>query len=935
MMYHIALGLKSLHNNKYAHRDIKPENILITLDGSHKISDFACSTNKFYENINNNRNEIVFDISRNTTPAFRAPEQLDLYSGFPINEKVDIWALGVILYSILYEAQPFASTSENGINRIKKGDLVLSEEMAQSYSAPLIDLLRKLLKPNPRERISSYDLVIFVEQYISSINVNKNLMNELQNTQVINIKKRTYSLANRMAEYTAKLFKRHSTQFWVLKLTDENIEAWPKLKYIKYLVNKAWSKRNKIPKLYQNLSSRPVHYLSFVALKSLYVIHHYIYLGPHETMDPSNFGFLLDEFINSFSNLWNTRYQTDNYDKDESLKNSNVTKFVVNYAEFLKVKIAYHKKYSYIENNYSIEQLLTKNFDFSLLVDKKFITDTISLYSLVYQKLVQIPIIVKQISNTIDMILQIFNEELISLFNFIFYVLIAFKNYNSPNINKNENLLKVFDSQFLEITNKSREYIEKFKKFRSEIKSKNVLLSFPGNSNESGNIVAEYFKNLDNNLKFFPSVEFNIKGFMGSSKDLIGVKLNRNIGKLIEQNLFFDKRENERDFNNNTSFSDDEKPPISPTKDIINQINNINTNRQSVGSSNIINGINGSYNNSNQMQVITLGNVNSSNQVATGKNKKDFEFSDEKFVNTNNNFEFDTKRNTALNKQNNYATKESLNNARITPNNDNLSLFGDNTNMMIQMKERVDKSPIRANSMHKQNSEKMITNLNFAQNNKNNNNNMEQPKNNTANHYNNNQSLFNVNFFSKSNVPQNNNNNNAVPLQNKIDDSYFTAYSNVYNDNNINNNMYPNSNTIRKFSGGEQEVQLNTTNVLNALNQIFESNKNEMQINTLYPNQQNEPYDTNKFKRVLNDMDKKVSTIQNNIYPNANNTQSNFNPNYNLQQDYSPIVNNKRSTFPNNNVNQKTEIKVKDFSNLFNIDKNENNNNKKKYARKY
>lgn len=34
---------------------------------------------------------VCLQITRNTTPAYRTPEMIDLYSNFPINEKQDIW----------------------------------------------------------------------------------------------------------------------------------------------------------------------------------------------------------------------------------------------------------------------------------------------------------------------------------------------------------------------------------------------------------------------------------------------------------------------------------------------------------------------------------------------------------------------------------------------------------------------------------------------------------------------------------------------------------------------------------------------------------------------------------------------------------------------------------------------------------------------------
>ncbi len=46
-------------------------------------------------------------INRNTTPMYRSPEMVDLYSNCPVNQKADIWALGCLLYTLCFRTHPF------------------------------------------------------------------------------------------------------------------------------------------------------------------------------------------------------------------------------------------------------------------------------------------------------------------------------------------------------------------------------------------------------------------------------------------------------------------------------------------------------------------------------------------------------------------------------------------------------------------------------------------------------------------------------------------------------------------------------------------------------------------------------------------------------------------------------------------------------------
>jgi len=451
-----------------------------------------------------------------------------LYSGNPINEKVDIWGLGILIYTLTFDTKPFYEFSSGEFNQVRKGNL-FKEEMINNCNPLLVELLKMLLKINPKERASAAEVISFIEKNVNSIGNIENTapLNKADLAEsLINLSKKNFNFVKRMSDATAKLFKRHSTQFWILKLTNEALDYPPKFKYIKNLVTKAWQKRHKVVKVYGNISSRPLHFISSVALKSVYVIHHYLFLGPKDTIQPKDFNF--EEFLVFLINLWNSRLTSGNYDKDDKLKNPLITKFIVSYAEFIKAKMNFHKKYTFVENNFSLDYIIKSNSDISVLLDKKFINDLLSFYSVTYQKLIQIPFVVKCISKTIDLIIQIFNEELHSMFCILFYLIVAFKKHNSSS--KNENLLKVYDSHFFEISNKIQENFDKLHKFRNEIKSPNQML------NLNNSTVQEYMKNLDDHLKFFPVGELNLRVFFANNLEPQGISLNSSIGRLVETN---------------------------------------------------------------------------------------------------------------------------------------------------------------------------------------------------------------------------------------------------------------------------------------------------------------------------------------------------------------------------------------------------------------
>ncbi|KAH6916694.1 other/NAK protein kinase [Coprinopsis sp. MPI-PUGE-AT-0042] len=106
----VCEGVAFMHNSRppLLHRDLKVENILQSSPTSYKLCDFGSATTVGKPPTNTAEiRALEADLGRHTTMQYRAPEMIDLYSKRPVDEKSDIWALGVLLYKLCYYTTPF------------------------------------------------------------------------------------------------------------------------------------------------------------------------------------------------------------------------------------------------------------------------------------------------------------------------------------------------------------------------------------------------------------------------------------------------------------------------------------------------------------------------------------------------------------------------------------------------------------------------------------------------------------------------------------------------------------------------------------------------------------------------------------------------------------------------------------------------------------
>jgi serine/threonine-protein kinase len=100
----LARGVHAAHRRGVVHRDLKPSNILLTSDGTPKVTDFGIAK-RLAGGLGHTRAGAILG-----TPCYMAPEQA-IGRTDEIGPHTDVWALGAILYELLTGRPPFMAES--------------------------------------------------------------------------------------------------------------------------------------------------------------------------------------------------------------------------------------------------------------------------------------------------------------------------------------------------------------------------------------------------------------------------------------------------------------------------------------------------------------------------------------------------------------------------------------------------------------------------------------------------------------------------------------------------------------------------------------------------------------------------------------------------------------------------------------------------------
>ena len=144
-------AIKSAHAAGVIHRDLKPDNLFLVAlpDGREdvRVLDFGLAR---LIAVDANSDQLTRSGEMLGTPSYMSPEQA--FGETDLDERSDVWAMGVILYECLGGRRPFEGENLGQVlKRITSGERPTVGEVAPGLPADVADLVERMLTV-PRER---------------------------------------------------------------------------------------------------------------------------------------------------------------------------------------------------------------------------------------------------------------------------------------------------------------------------------------------------------------------------------------------------------------------------------------------------------------------------------------------------------------------------------------------------------------------------------------------------------------------------------------------------------------------------------------------------------------------------------------------------------------------------------------------------------------
>lgn len=156
----VTEGLRAIHECGYAHRDLKTGNVCLSETMEPVLVDFGSAAVAKVEICGQpEAMKLQDEAGEKCSLCYRAPELFQVESYAIVDERIDIWSLGCVLYALCFFKSPFDAVYERGDSvslAVLSGKIPFPEN--SPYSKDLHELILFMLKTNPMERPFIYSV---------------------------------------------------------------------------------------------------------------------------------------------------------------------------------------------------------------------------------------------------------------------------------------------------------------------------------------------------------------------------------------------------------------------------------------------------------------------------------------------------------------------------------------------------------------------------------------------------------------------------------------------------------------------------------------------------------------------------------------------------------------------------------------------------------
>jgi eukaryotic-like serine/threonine-protein kinase len=176
----VARALNHAHFRGIIHRDIKPANVMISKRGDVKLMDFGIA-----------RDESLTDLTETGTglgtPSYMSPEQI---LGDKLDQRTDIWSLGVVFYQMLTGVKPFVEDPQRSVlQKIRLDRYTPVRKLNPRIPRSIERILGRCMEKLPADRYASMQSLIHdLEDFLAMrvvINYNAYMVSYLKEQGVV------------------------------------------------------------------------------------------------------------------------------------------------------------------------------------------------------------------------------------------------------------------------------------------------------------------------------------------------------------------------------------------------------------------------------------------------------------------------------------------------------------------------------------------------------------------------------------------------------------------------------------------------------------------------------------------------------------------------------------------------------------------------------